>query len=88
MKNNTTIHRNFLFPVRAPGKRLTKAAGLLLLLGCCVLQGQAVACAASADVKSTHSGQPHKASASHAQKNSSSIDLDYFQSSDNPFHAD
>jgi hypothetical protein len=73
---------------RAAGNALAKAVGLLLLLSCFFLQGNVTACDTTPEANPTHPGQNNKSSVSHAQKDNSPIDPDYYQSTDNPFHAD
>jgi hypothetical protein len=72
MKTIPLIQRNF---------KASMTSSLLALFSCCLLQGQVLACGTTSEP--AHAGHS-KVIKSHAQKDTSPIDLDYFQSSDNP----
>ena len=69
----------------ARGNGLLKTKGLLLLLSAIWLQGQAGACPLADHMAPP---QPAKAVVHPAQKETTSIGPDYYQSSDNPYRAD
>ncbi len=63
-------------------------SGLPVFLACFFLQGRATACGVFSEVKSMHPGRESKAAVSYVQSDKPSSALDYYQSSDNPLHAD
>ena len=73
--------------LRTEGNPPVKAVGLLLL-ACFFLQGRATACGSLPEAKLTHPGRNHQVFVDHTLKDTSSIDHDFYQSSDNPFRAD
>jgi len=86
--NNTKIINHNSDSNLAAGARrngLLKTTGLLLLLSAISLQGQAGACPRA---DHTARPQPVKAVVHPAQKETTSIGPDYYQSSDNPYLAD